>query len=226
MIAYFLTALLGFTTAASPPAASGDRDALFLSPMGEPFRGVATRAAGLEAWFVQADKDGNRALTVSEMQGDATRFFATLDETRDGEIDPGDINRYESAIVPEIRMMGAGRSTSNARIAKIPNGGTMGDYQSGRTRSASAVADSGALGRVLKSGPDEGLKGAGWLGLLNIPQPITSADSNFNRGISESEFLKAASTRFVLLDTDRNGSLSLDELQTRLADLPTGRFGD
>jgi hypothetical protein len=215
-------------SAPAPAAAKpANRNALFVSPMGEPFRGQANRAAGLETWFVQADTDGNRALSASEMQSDAARFFAILDRTKDREIDPDDINHYEIALVPEIRMMGAGRP-ERVRYTRVPDGSTTVDHGTGGgglAGSQAADRNSGITGRVKKSAPDQGLKGAGWLGLLNIPQPITSADANFNRGVSESEFLKAASTRFVLLDTDRNGTLSLGELQTRLADLPTGRFG-
>src|SRR5687768_40150 len=122
MIAVLLSAMFGVAASqagpapvftAPPPAAAkpGSRNALFVSPMGEPFRGQPTRAAALEAWFVQADADGNRSLSIAEMQADATRFFAILDRTKDREIDPDDINHYESAVVPEIRMMGAGRPT-------------------------------------------------------------------------------------------------------------------
>ena len=238
MIAYLLSAMFSVAVSqagATPPpvfsapaaAKPANRNALFVSPMGEPFRGQPTRAAALETWFTQTDKDGNGTLSVSEMQGDATRYFAVLDRTKDGEIDPDDINFYESAVVPEIRMMGAGRPTK-VQYTRVPDGGSTVDHGTGGgglAGSQAADRNSGITGRVKKSAPDQGLKGAGWLGLLNIPQPITSADLNFNRGISESEFLKAASSRFVLLDTDRSGALSLGELQTRLADLPTGRFG-
>ena len=76
-----------------------------------------------------------------------------------------------------------------------------------------------------RSEPEEGLKGAGRFGLLNIPEPVMSADGDLNRGISAAEFQNAATSRFVLLDTDHNGTLSLDELQTQLAALPAGRSG-
>src|SRR5687768_13440290 len=76
MIAVLLSAVFGVAAAqASPapvytapaPAKPGNRNALFVSPMGEPFRGQPTRAAALEAWFVQADTDGNRSLSIAEM---------------------------------------------------------------------------------------------------------------------------------------------------------------
>src|SRR4029078_3119294 len=46
---------------------------------------------------------------------------------------------------------------------------------------------------------------AGRLGLLQIPTPVASADSNFNRGVSPQEFLDAAVKRFLLLDAGHSG---------------------
>jgi len=55
--------------------------------------------------------------------------------------------------------------------------------------------------------------GAGRLGLLQIPEPVASADSNFNRGVSEQEFRDAAVKRFQLLDTNHLGKLTLPQLE-------------
>ena len=54
---------------------------------------------------------------------------------------------------------------------------------------------------------------AGRLGLLQIPEPVASADSNFNRGVSPQEFRDAAVKRFQLLDTGNRGKLTLPDLQ-------------
>ena len=51
------------------------------------------------------------------------------------------------------------------------------------------------------------------LGLLNMSEPVTTADTNFNRGISVQEFRTAAEKRFAALDLDHRGSLSLDVLE-------------
>ena len=59
----------------------------------------------------------------------------------------------------------------------------------------------------LRRGP-----GARPISLLGLPQPVTAADTDFNRGVSREEFRKAAGQRFVLLDTDRNGRLEPAEL--------------
>ena len=50
--------------------------------------------------------------------------------------------------------------------------------------------------------------------LLNIPEPVMSAESDFNRGVSIEEFRRAASKRFQLLDLNHTGRLTLAGLQT------------
>lgn len=54
---------------------------------------------------------------------------------------------------------------------------------------------------------------AGRYGLLQIPEPVMAADTNFNRGVSAEEFRQAAVTRFNLLDATHSGRLSLGQLQ-------------
>ena len=57
------------------------------------------------------------------------------------------------------------------------------------------------------------MEGGARYSLLNIPEPLASADADFNRGVSLSEFEHAAGQRFVLLDSKRDGKLTLPELQ-------------
>jgi Ca2+-binding EF-hand superfamily protein len=54
---------------------------------------------------------------------------------------------------------------------------------------------------------------AGQFGLLRNPEPVTSADSNWNRGVSPEEFRQAATRRFRLLDMNHTGKLTLAQLQ-------------
>ena len=49
---------------------------------------------------------------------------------------------------------------------------------------------------------------AGQFGLLQIPEPVASADTDFNRGVSAQEFRKAALARFHLLDVQHTGRLT------------------
>jgi Ca2+-binding EF-hand superfamily protein len=55
--------------------------------------------------------------------------------------------------------------------------------------------------------------GGGSLGLLNIPEPVTTADTNFDRGVSAAEMQQAATRRFRTLDTNGDGRLTLPELE-------------
>ena len=54
---------------------------------------------------------------------------------------------------------------------------------------------------------------AGRMGLLKIPEPVASADTNFDRGVSVAEFEAAATQRFQLLDSNNTGRLTLRDLQ-------------
>jgi Ca2+-binding EF-hand superfamily protein len=54
---------------------------------------------------------------------------------------------------------------------------------------------------------------SGLYNLLKIPQPVASADRNFDRGVSPEEFRSAARRRFQLLDSGGTGQLSLSQLQ-------------
>ena len=54
---------------------------------------------------------------------------------------------------------------------------------------------------------------AGNFELLQIPEPVASADANFNRGVSAPEFQSAALARFRLLDLQHQGALPRQELE-------------
>jgi Ca2+-binding EF-hand superfamily protein len=177
-------ALLALPAAALSQSPGGS---LFLSPMGEPFRGEPA-ADNAGRWFAAADRDGDGALTPAELRADAARFFNALDSDGDGEIEPAEMARYENEVAPEVQvglqMRGAG----------------VGDWRGSGSRRR----------RVLLY--DEGVEGAGRYAFLNIPQPVIAADSDMNRGVSRGEFEQAADQRLALLDTDRDGRLARSEL--------------
>ena len=54
---------------------------------------------------------------------------------------------------------------------------------------------------------------AGRMGLLQIPEPVASADTNLDRGVSAAEFRAAAEQRFQLLDFNHTGRLTLGDLR-------------
>lgn len=184
-------------TAAAQDKASRGR--LFVSPMGEPFRGAPDGKPPQDQWFDGADANHDGALTVEEMTADGARFFATLDVRRDGEIDPDDIQRYETELLPE---------TSGGGEAEVrPRGYMKGD--------GSGIRYDNGAGSPRIDAPrarDSRRKGAARFGYLDYPQPITVADRNFNRGVDPREFAKAAETRFDMLDSNGDGKIEKGEL--------------
>lgn len=165
-----LIAALAAAQPAAPPHFTRGRT--FISPMGEPFRS----GDGLTTWFNTADQNRDGNVTLIEFQKDAERFYQTLDTNHDGEIDPDEIDHYETVVAPEVRTGNSFNASENT---------------------------------------DDEATGGGRLGLLTIPEPVTAADSNLDRGVSLHEFITAAEKRFQLLDRDGNGLLTLPELEAQ-----------
>lgn len=168
------------TPAFTPLVGGGD----FVSPMGEPVRSHDA-LSGAEHWFEAADKNHDGRLTLAEFREDAARFFATLDVDHNGEIGPDEIERYESEVAPEIRVVS---TYGDASLAKTDNDGNVTDP------------------------PYPTRLGAGRFGYLDMPEPVVSADSNLDRAISRQEFGQAADRRFALLDINGDGAITRDEL--------------
>jgi hypothetical protein len=182
--------------AVTPPApaySSRRGGRLFISPMGEPFRPSSRDDDSLADWFRQADRNHDNQVTLDEMQQDADRFFAILDGNHDGEIDPDEISHYENVIAPEVI---SGSSYGLMEAADSNEGRTRGHRHAGFIR-----------------GSEDQHQGAGRFGLLDLPEPVVSADSNFNRGVSQAEFRAAAAQRFMALDLDHRGYLTLPSLE-------------
>jgi Ca2+-binding EF-hand superfamily protein len=206
----FAAAVAAAQPTQTPPPAAPDREVAgrpgrpFMSPMGEPFLGRATGEDGLTVWFKQADKNHDGSITQDEITADAQRFFETLDTNHDGEIDPDETTHYEQVIAPEVRtglIDSAGGDQQSGRAAYRGGGGHReGRHGNGDISSAFSGADDEAR--------------AGRFGLLQIPEPITSADADFDRGVSAIEFRNAAVQRFQLLDANRTGRLTFPELES------------
>ncbi|HYD12311.1 MAG TPA: hypothetical protein VEC11_05650 [Allosphingosinicella sp.] len=178
--------VVGSAAAAQPPAPpAGPPVIVFISPMGEPFRRADGPGEPIERWFNGADTDRDGGVTVTEFQADAARFYVTLDVNRDGEIAPDEMSRYETQIAPEVQ--------SGMRLT----------YQLDRN---------GRPIQPRRQRPGLGPYGMGTQALLTIPQPVISADADFNRGVSPAEFRHTAGQRFLLIDRNHDGRLTRDEL--------------
>lgn len=194
-----------------PITVTGYPWAPFISPMGEPFRSFRQGEPPIARWFVQADRNKDGIITPDEMQADADRFFARLDSSRDGKIDPDEIKVYEWEIAPEIQVNSEWRKSRGEAAAES------------RQREGREPGDEPRRGDDHDGYRTDGLQGAARYALLNIPQPVASADADFNRLVTLDEFRKAASQRFGLLDLDRLGRLTLQQLEARQPARPKGR---
>jgi hypothetical protein len=190
-----LTALVLTLAAAAaepePITVVGAAWAPFISPMGEPFRSRAAGDDTLGRWFGQADGNQDGALSDDEMAADAARFFATLDTDGDKQILPAEFVAYEWQTAPEIQV--------NSRWRDPRGAGTS------------------LRGKEPRNSYDpRSLQGAARYSLLNMPQPVAAADTNFDRAVTTEEFRLAAAHRFRLLDRNADRKLDLPELRAQL----------
>lgn len=175
---------------------------LFISPAGEPFRAEPGAPYPVAAWFAGADANHDGVLNRDEFVADAVQFFAVVDVDHDGVIDGFEVSAYENQVAPEILQgfrggQGGGGSPGAERSGRRAGGGPPGGARRGGGRSP--------MGGMLQ--------GATPYSMLAEPQPVMGADGDFDRRITRDEAIRAAKSRFALLDTDRDG-------QIRLADLP------
>jgi len=193
----------------APISVVGHAWAPFISPMGEPFRAHSRDEDTLATWFRQADRNLDGAITPDEMQADADRFFATLDSDHNGEIEPEELAHYEYEVAPDIQVMsrikrapGDPLPAARPERVELPEGRAHHRRDRDRDREESAQLAIGG-----------GLQGGARYSLLNIPEPVAAADTDFDRGISLEEFRQAAAIRFGLLDANHRGRLTLEELE-------------
>ncbi len=69
-----------------------------------------------------------------------------------------------------------------------------------------------------------GKQGAARFSYFDFPEPVTIADTNFNRGVDPAEFDRAADARFAMLDKNGDGRIERKELP-RISSGPAGARG-
>ncbi|MBP7705354.1 MAG: hypothetical protein KA105_08765 [Caulobacter sp.] len=203
--------------ARQPGPPPGAEPGLFISPTGKPFRPSVEGPAPLDAWWREADANGDGVLSRDELVADALSFFDTLDVDRDGILDGLEVTRYEREVAPEILRVGpaGGRAGPQRRMAGRgeesggpPGGGPGGGGGGPPRRGADGSKPKGSGG-----GPAPiGREGAARFGLLNDPQPVMSADYDLNRRIGRDEYARKAKELFAELDRDKDGRVARQEL--------------
>jgi len=208
-----LLAALAQVSPSTPITVTGHQWAPFISPMGEPFRAHSPTDDTLADWFRQADLNHDGVLTPAEMEADAKRFFAKLDTNHDGQIDPDELAKYEYDVAPEIQVMSRTRRAPGQppATATPSDPDDLDTYRDDRHERARRRAFRDEAYASLGFGGS--LQGAARYSLLNIPEPVAAADTDFNRLISLDEFKSAALARFEILDKFHAGRLGLAQLE-------------
>jgi hypothetical protein len=202
----------------NPIFVTGHNWAPFISPMGEPYRARTADDDTLADWFYRADRNRDGVLTIDEMQADAMRFFASIDDNHDGMIDPDELVHYEWEVAPDIQAMARTRRAPGQPAAPAAQPASSGEDRDWRSHRRQRDSDSEAA-----LGIGGALQGAARYGLLDMPEPVAAADTDFDRAITRDEFSRAAVARFQLLDSAHRGRLTLAQLEALRPALPADR---
>lgn len=165
------------------------RPALFVSPFGEAFTADPGARWPVSDWFQGADADRDGALTFEEFSADGRRWFGRLDTDGDGRLNQTELAAYEQS----LRSFGEGAGPGGQ-----PGAGPQRQQAGSRMRRAGARG--GGYGPVAEAG------------FFNLPQPVKSADVNFDQRVTVEEWATATTRWFTALDGDRDGRLTLETL--------------
>ncbi len=181
---------------------------IFISPAGEPFRAAPGARYPVADWFARADADHDGRLTRDEFRTDALTFFVRLDANHDGIIDGAEVGAYEQDIAPEILPRIESLHADEGMDASL----TFGDPRNSDNRPDGSRPPPPGASRQPAPPKGIGVQGAAVYSLINTPEPVAAADTEFNGRITRAEFAAAADRRFDLLDKTSLGYLTLASL--------------
>lgn len=189
-------------------AAEAQRPAgpLFVSPMGEPFRGDHVTAP-ISTWFAAADQDGDGRISRAEFVAQALPFFQnTLDANRDGAVTSLESGTIWREQVPELAAARPRPVQAQVRPSEQSSGTP--DPRARRQPRNSSERDPPAL--------------MAHFALFDIVEPVMSCDTDLSRRVTQAEYEACALRRFALLDTDADGYFAIEDSPRATALLQVG----
>ena len=166
----------------------------------------------MAAWFHQADANGDGKVDHAEFLADAAAFFKVLDRNGDGVVSQAEVAYYEHRICPEIigqpfQAISQAGPHGGARLWRAQFRPDGLDQVPSRTVDSALPDHPGGT-----KGLDETKEGASPFSLFDEPEPVATADFDFNGKITKVNFLRLADMHFTTLDRDGAGYLTLNRL--------------
>ena len=208
-------------------AADDELQNLFVSPCGEPFMAPVSQPYPVVQWFnrIDANKDGK--VDKAEFTADAEAFFKRLDANGDGMLTSDEIYVYEHKIVPEILNHGSASIKSGIIRVSMQDLSTIGAIENSMPNVSVDSGGSRTTETQEKDAEDEAktraalAQGAAFYTFFNDPEPVMSADRNFDFKISHKEFIDQSDRHFARLDPKGRGFFTLADLPRTPAEVYT-----
>lgn len=203
---------------------------LFVSPFGEVFTSEPHEPWAVSDWFITTDENLDGQVNLAEFQAQASRAFARLDTDQSGTLEPFELNAYETRLRAQTGRRPFQPGGDDAPVAEDGAGGTGGRPPGadggdrdgpGGGRPGMGGPGGGGPGGGDRAGPPRGRGGAGGprsygivaeAGFFNVPQPVKAADVNVDQRVTAQEWAQMVERRFLVLDSDRDGHLTLATL--------------
>lgn len=209
-----------YAQAPSPPHdpprgdVGGEAGALFISPMGQPFRAnPESRRAPILLWLAHADTDHDERISRDEFVVEAMAFFANdLDANHDQGVTPMESTEFRRVHAHEVLNM----DTAPVELVGQRRDGGAG------TRDRRNISDRGPPPGAERRGQPSTRLRQDQIMLGAEIEPVMSCDRDFSRHVDAAEFQDCAERRFVALDTNRDGYFTLYESERARAMLEAG----